>query len=321
MRTISKEELEQVLKNHKVWLYHGENDKADGMRADLSDTDLNGVDLCNVNLCGAILRNADLRDARLRRANLHGTDLSGSNLGDANLTGADLSRANLIEARLIGACLIDADLREANFSDANLRRVSLSRADLSGASLIRANLRQAKLWGAKLIKAELRGAELRGAELCHADLSDVNLRGANLSEANFHNTILPDPDIMNAICPLNCPETGAFIGWKKADVMMHDEAGFPKIIPVIIELKIPARAKRSSATGRKCRCNEALVLDIQNLDGESLPRGIVANSKFYPTFTYEVGQKLHVEDFDDNRWNECSTGIHFFITRQEAVDY
>ena len=28
-----------------------------------------------------------------------------------------------------------------------------------------------------------------------------------------------------------------------------------------------------------------------------------------------------VKDFDDDRWNECSTGIHFFITRDEAVMY
>jgi hypothetical protein len=29
-----------------------------------------------------------------------------------------------------------------------------------------------------------------------------------------------------------------------------------------------------------------------------------------------------VEDaFDENRWNECSHGIHFFITRKEAEDY
>lgn len=28
-----------------------------------------------------------------------------------------------------------------------------------------------------------------------------------------------------------------------------------------------------------------------------------------------------MDDFDENRKNECSTGIHFFITRQEAEDY
>lgn len=334
MGTISKEELEKILEKHRYWYKHwieGETGMFDGMRANLRGVDLSGMDLSGADLREACLdetdlneanlRNADLNNARLRRANLYGADLSGSNLKDAYLTVADLGKANLIEARLIGACLIDADLSGANLSEANLRRASLSSAYLSGASLIRANLCNAKLWGANLIMADLRGAELRGAELCCADLSDVDLRGANLSDANLRNAILPEPEIMNTICPLNCPETGAFIGWKKADVMMPDEVGIPRAIPVIIKLQIPARAIRSSATSRKCRCNKALVLDIQTLDGESLPKWTVANSKFYPTFKYKVGQNLWVKDFDDNRWNECSTGIHFFITRQEAVDY
>lgn len=32
-------------------------------------------------------------------------------------------------------------------------------------------------------------------------------------------------------------------------------------------------------------------------------------------------KKEIVEDFDEDRRNECAAGIHFFITRQEAVDY
>lgn len=36
---------------------------------------------------------------------------------------------------------------------------------------------------------------------------------------------------------------------------------------------------------------------------------------------YEVGKTVSVDDFDENRWHECSTGIHFFITREEAVRY
>ena len=30
---------------------------------------------------------------------------------------------------------------------------------------------------------------------------------------------------------------------------------------------------------------------------------------------------VSVNDFDTNRWKECSTGIHFFMTREEAVEY
>lgn len=219
------------------------------------------------------------------------------------------------------ACLSETDLRGADLCNANLRTAELSGANLSKADLFRADLRRADLYGANLYGADLRNANLRMADLRRADLTKATLTGADLRDADLRNTILPDPEIMNSICPMNCPEKGAFIGWKKADTLLPDECGFWRRVEVIIELQIPARAKRSSATGRKCRCDKAAVLDIQSLDGVSLPKGTIAYSRYMPTFTYEVGQKLCVEDFDGDRWNECSTGIHFFITRQEAVDY
>ena len=88
---------------------------------------------------------------------------------------------------------------------------------------------------------------------------------------------------------------------------------------LIIKLEIPSDALRCSATGRKCRCNKAKVLSITNIDGSD--SGNVGYSKYDPSFVYNVGEIVSVDDFDTNRWNECSTGIHFFITRQEAVDY
>lgn len=38
-------------------------------------------------------------------------------------------------------------------------------------------------------------------------------------------------------------------------------------------------------------------------------------------FYYEVGKTVNVDNFDEDRFNECAPGIHFFINRQEAVDY
>lgn len=38
-------------------------------------------------------------------------------------------------------------------------------------------------------------------------------------------------------------------------------------------------------------------------------------------FIYRVGEVVEEPEFDENRWNECAKGIHFFINRQEAVRY
>lgn len=206
------------------------------------------------------------------------------------LRSADLRSADLSDADLRGA-----NLRSADLSDANLRCADLSDADLHGADLRCANLRDADLSA-----ADLRCADLSSADLSAADLSAADLRGANLSELTVAQTsILPDE--------------GDIIGWKKAITL--DGA------PIIVKLLIPADAQRSNATGRKCRASTARVLDLQDKQGNSLPPDTTAYSSYDPDFTYQKGETVHVEDFDTNRWDECAPGIHFFITRIEAIEY
>ena len=147
-------------------------------------------------------------------------------------------------------------------------------------------------------------ADLSGANLIEADLSWANLRGANLRGANLSGVIYNENTSFFA---LQCPEEGSFIGYKKASGK-------------IVKLLIPEDTKRSSSTSRKCRCSKAVVLSITNLDGSETEEKAVKSDKDRD-FIYEVGKEVEVKDFDENRWNECSTGIHFFITREEAVQY
>ena len=179
----------------------------------------------------------------------------------------------------------------------------------------RADLCGADLRGADLCDADLRDADLCGANLCCANLSDADLCGANLSGADLRDANLCDAkntnktawDAYTAFYPLQCPETGSFIGYKKA-------------ADKIVMLEICADAKRSSATSRKCRCSKAKVLSITHLDGSD--SGLTeVRSNYSKEFVYRVGEVAEVPDFDDNRWNECAPGIHFFITREEAVKY
>jgi hypothetical protein len=63
------------------------------------------------------------------------------------------------------------------------------------------------------------------------------------------------------------------------------------------------------------------VLELQNEDG-TIYDGDKMHSQHDENFTYRVGETVKpTEPFDDDRWDECSTGIHFFITRYEAVNY
>ena len=265
-------ELKNILKLHKKWL----NDEEGGLKADLRGADLRGA-----NLCGA-----DLRRANLRGVNLNGASLRGADLREATLRGAILYRADHREADLR-----EADLSGANLYGANLRGANLYRVDLCGAILCEADLREANLRGAILYRADFCGADLHEAALRGADL-----RGANLREAKN----IP-------FIPYTCPDTGSFIGYKKAN-------GY------IVVLEILSDARRCSATDRKCRCDKAKVLEIQNLDGSKANVNTVA-SGYDSTFIYTVGEIVEEPNFDEDRWNECSAGIHFFTNRQEAVVY
>ena len=204
---------------------------------------------------------------------------------------ADFSSCDLGGVNLGGANLGGANLHYANLSGAILRYANLSGADLSSANLNGANLDGANLNGANLHYANLRYANLRGADLRGADLN-----GANLNDTEEVSYI-----------PMVCPEECDFIGWKKAG-------------DKIVKLHIPQDALRSSATTRKCRCNKAEVVEIYNIDGTIANERIV-NSSYDSSFTYEVGETVEVQDFDTNRWEECTRGIHFFINRQEAINY
>ena len=132
------------------------------------------------------------------------------------------------------------------------------------------------------------------ANLICANLTRANLYGANLDETTIN-------------FPITCPDTGAFVGWKKANGK-------------IVKLQILEDSRRSSATSRKCRCDKALVLSIEEEDGTKSKNESV-HSNYNSDFLYRVGEIVEAKDFDANRWNECAPGIHFFITRHEAVDY
>ena len=214
-----------------------------------------------------------------------------------------------------------ANLSGANLSGADLSYVNLSGADLSGADLCGANLYHANLSGAKLHSADLSGADLCGANLRCARLHSANLENVRCDESTSGYWMV-------------CPESGAFIGYKKAYIyeddsdtdaitingkILRSSTSIMLVDSVIVKLQVPASAKRSSATTRKCRVSKAKVLSIESIDGKT--KYEQANSRYDKGFVYKVGETVKVDNFDPDRWNECSTGIHLFMSRKEAEIY
>lgn len=157
---------------------------------------------------------------------------------------------------------------------------------------------------AKTVTEALKG----GANLCYANLSGANLRYADLRYANLCGANLCYANLRYAKGTyMACPTDGSFIGWKKA-------SGY------IVKLQIPEDARRNSAGGEKCCCDNVYVVEIQNMDGTKADIETI-HSNHDENFVYTVGATVEVSDFDGDRWNECASGIHFFIDRRAAVEY
>ena len=142
--------------------------------------------------------------------------------------------------------------------------------------------------------ADLSGANLRGADLRGANISRADLRGANLSGADLSGATLPDSW---QLCPV-----GEFTGYKKV------QGG------AVLKLLIQGKAT-SSLVGRKCRTNKVKVVEVFGSTATEF------RSQHDPSFLYRLGETVEVPDADFDNRVECTKGIHFFMTREEAENY
>lgn len=229
---------------------------------------------------------------------LHQLWIAGSENGvRMNISNQDFSYWDLSELNLQFAILTHNRFRATNFKSSNL-----SGADLSNCILYGSDFRLANLYGARLNGNDFFNVDLRNADMRYAEINGSNFRDARTNDTNIENVRI---NTFTNGYPLACPEKGAFTAYKRAQ-------GY------IIELLVPENAQRSSAFGRKCRCDRAEVVSITKRDGAPADVNSL-HSDYDENFIYTIGEMASVEDFDTNRWHECSQGIHFFITREEAL--
>ena len=312
MARIKKIEIRDLVADKVIFEFKKENNT---IKDTVVEAVKNKISLYNADLHGADLHGADLHDADLYRACLSGADLCGADLSDANLLKADLRCADLRCANLNRANLNCANLDCADLSDASLQRAylcetDLCRAHLNGANLLQADLNRAYLGGTYLCDANLSNASLHCAYIRRADLSNVKLKHTDLHGADF-TWVKNIPFIA-----YSCPSSGSFVGWKKIWAYEENYHGM-----FLVKLLIPEDARRCSATTDKCRCDKAKVLEIRSLEtNENVD--VITNTNFDDKHcTYKVGEMVYPDSFDENRWDECSHGIHFFINKQSAIDY
>lgn len=203
----------------------------------------------------------------------------------------------------------DMDLSGWDLSNIDFSLSSFHRVIFDGADMSKCNVSHVLFENCSLRGASLRFAKLECALLRYADMRECNIEGADLHCAVLEYAKLDGiiSDEETKWFRLHCPETGAFLGYKKC------------FNGRLVQLLIPADAKRTSATMNSCRCNKAKVLTIKSFDYEE--KYTEAWSLVDENFVYRVGEWVEVKDFNEDRWMDSTTGIHFWLTREEAMNY
>lgn len=197
------------------------------------------------------------------------------------------------------------DLHNINFSGSNFNNVIFDKCNLDSCNLHKTWFKECSMREAKLTNADVTEAGMR-----YLDLSGSDFSGSDFHFALFEYAILENitDDENTKFYRMACPEEGAFIAWKCCTEWR------------VVQLLVPADAKRVSATAETCRCNKAKVLSIKSID-ETISYDW-AQSTVDQDFYYEVGKWVEPANrFEEDRWMDSSPGIHFFMKREQCVAY
>ena len=264
----------------------------------------------------ACLQKMTIRGAELDYAGFHDTDFNSTifeqcSANNARITGCvslsdELKQCTVINSRISSTNIYSLNIKYGSFKDTGLsasmlRTCLFEYVDMRSTGFIDSHLNNVSFYDCNFADAVFQG--------CYMNATFVR---CNLSGVKFYDSAV---QFMGLVDCENVPQElinqtrivpdGEFIAYKS----LRDN--------LIATLLIPADAKRSNATGRKCRASKAKVIKIETPDGKERTYG---ESWHDPSFIYRTGDMVYPNKFNDDRWNVCSHGIHFYMTREECLN-
>ena len=205
----------------------------------------------------------------------------------------------------------ELDLSKWDMQNINFRRASFYNCNLKGTNFTGSMMDHVAFYDCEIKNAILKNCKLRGASFRGNDMEGIDLAGANIYAAVLEDATNQDKVIYNEETrwyEMSCPNEGPFIAWKCCTELR------------VVMMLVPADAKRCMATMETGRVSKVKVLSIKSID-ESKSYDW-AQSTVDPDFYYETGKWLEpANGFQEDRWKDSSEGIHFFLDRQQCVDY
>lgn len=216
------------------------------------------------------------------------------------------NKVSFREHKLVNMDLSGCDLRDLDFWRASFEKCNLTNTDLSRSVMDDVSFYDCQIRGMKMRDCNARGASFRYHDMEGVDLSGANIYASILEDAINQDKIITDE--RTKWFRMTCPEEGPFIAWKCCTDLR------------VVMMLVPAEAKRCMATQESGRVSKAKVLSIKSIDERESYEW--AQSTVDPDFYYEVGKWVEpANGFQENRWKDSSPGIHFFIDRQQCIDY
>ena len=209
---------------------------------------------------------------------------------------------------------VEKEIWDMDLSGTDLSNMDFTLSSFQNTALNNVNLENSSVENALFDGCSMKGANFKNAKMVTASFRYCDMRGCNIEDANLYGAVLEFANLEGIVSNegtqwfrLRCPEKGAFLGYKKC---VNDR---------MVQLLIPADAKRTSATLPSCRCSKAKVLTIKTFDFTQ--NFDEAWSLVDENFVYKKGEWVEVKDFNEDRWQDSTTGIHFWLSRAEAEAY
>jgi len=212
----------------------------------------------------------------------------------------------------------DQTIRHVIFENRNMEKIQFINCKICGSTFRNCSMQFVRFNGCNISAVDFRNVDLSYSEWLDTYVNHVNMPESVFLKANFRKTHIFDVDFSTAnMSDINIDYTVTGL----QDAPEGDLVMYGKKHGWIVTMLIPKEAKRSWATTRKLRAEYVKTLEIDPSRGYTRSRLIHSSHRSKSIVVYEVGKMTYPDSWDDNRWNECSHGIHGFLDKREAVTW
>ncbi len=329
---ITRKEFDKKMELHRLWVDEIEGGEMASFSGEhfAEEFDMSGMDLRYVDFTNAYLYHANLSGSDLKGADFSGAYMPGANLNEAKINSTNFKKAYMKGATLTGAEINHSSFEGAELYEAYFRNAAISHTHMDGTKMVRAVITDASLNVVLMGGADLSGASFGGSKLGHVNMRMANIQRANFTSAHikesccFEHANLASASFTSASISKDTSFESASLQGCRFDGEERNRLGRILDHPIkgykrsgegdIVTLEIPAGAIVFSINNGKCRTNIAKVVDTVGKPE--------LTSIFDREFKYRVGDEITPKNGFDLAYNvECASGIHFFLTREEAEAY